>query len=65
MQVEGFNHVTVNISNLANSLNFYTRILGLQLVHRGKTDAYLEWEVPGYVFLKSLIIWRLQIKGSG
>ncbi|HBS47197.1 MAG TPA: glutathione transferase, partial [Paenibacillus sp.] len=43
MRVEGFNHVTVNVRNLANSLDFYIGILGLQLIHKGNTDAYLEW----------------------
>ncbi|MEK3769310.1 VOC family protein [Paenibacillus sp. FSL R5-0887] len=64
MQVEGFNHVTVNVSNLANSLNFYTGILGLQLVHRGKTDAYLEWgsawicllEKPDYMSIANNVV---------
>ncbi|MEK4461701.1 MULTISPECIES: VOC family protein [Paenibacillus] len=64
MQVEGFNHVTVNVSNLANSLNFYTGILGLQLVHRGKTDAYLEWgsawicllEKPDYMAIANNVV---------
>ncbi|AIQ75548.1 VOC family protein [Paenibacillus odorifer] len=64
MQVEGFNHVTVNVSNLANSLNFYTGVLGLQLVHRGKTDAYLEWgsawicllEKPDYMAIADKVV---------
>lgn len=43
MKVQGFNHVTVNVSDLSRSLNFYTGILGLQLIHKGNTDAYLEW----------------------
>ncbi|MEK4481988.1 MULTISPECIES: VOC family protein [Paenibacillus] len=64
MQVEGFNHVTVNVSNLANYLNFYTGVLGLQLVHRGKTDAYLEWgsawicllEKPDYMAITDKVV---------
>jgi catechol 2,3-dioxygenase-like lactoylglutathione lyase family enzyme len=43
MKVQGFNHLTVNVSDLARSLDFYTGILGLKLVHKGNTDAYLEW----------------------
>lgn len=39
---EGFSHVTVNVSNLEASLQFYTD-LGLRLVHRGQKDAYLDW----------------------
>lgn len=53
MKVQGFNHVTVNVSNLSRSLNFYTGILGLQLIHKGNTDAYLEWEAHGFASLKS------------
>ncbi|MEK3862547.1 VOC family protein [Paenibacillus sp. FSL H7-0716] len=64
MQVEGFNHVTVNVSNLAKSLNFYTGVLGLELVHRGKTDAYLEWgsawiclvEKPDYMAIADKVV---------
>ncbi|MDX8360060.1 VOC family protein [Cytobacillus sp. IB215316] len=43
MHVQGFNHVTINISNLTNSLKFYVEVLGMELVHQGKKDAYLEW----------------------
>lgn len=43
MKVQGFNHVTVNVSDLSRALKFYTEILGLQLIHKGNTDAYLEW----------------------
>ncbi|AWV34860.1 VOC family protein [Paenibacillus odorifer] len=64
MQVEGFNHVTVNVSNLAKSLNFYTGVLGLELVHIGKTDAYLEWgsawiclvEKPDYMAIADKVV---------
>ncbi|MFE4710996.1 VOC family protein [Paenibacillus sp. NPDC056722] len=43
MKVTGFNHLTLKVKDLADSLNFYTSILGLALIHRGKSDAYLEW----------------------
>jgi len=33
----------VNVSDLSRALKFYTEILGLQLIHKGNTDAYLEW----------------------
>ncbi|WP_339319792.1 VOC family protein [Paenibacillus sp. FSL R10-2734] len=64
MKVQGFNHVTVNVSNLSRSLNFYTGILGLQLIHKGNTDVYLEWgsawicliEQPEYTESKGNVI---------
>lgn len=43
MQVQGFNHLTINVSNLDASLDFYTQVLGLKIRHKGNTDAYLEW----------------------
>ncbi|MFF2910072.1 VOC family protein [Paenibacillus sp. NPDC057934] len=43
MKVTGFNHLTLKVKDLTDSLNFYTSILGLALIHRGKSDAYLEW----------------------
>lgn len=64
MKVQGFNHVTVNVSDLSRSLNFYTGILGLQLIHKGNTDVYLEWgsawicliEKPEYTELMGSVI---------
>ncbi|MDF2964169.1 MAG: Glutathione transferase fosA [Paenibacillus sp.] len=55
IKATGFNHVTLRISDLARSLPFYVDTLGMKLVHRGKTDVYLEWgtawicllEMPG------------------
>jgi len=43
VKVKGFNHVTIRVSDLEKSLGFYRDLLGMKLVHRGKTDAYLEW----------------------
>ncbi|MCR8631915.1 VOC family protein [Paenibacillus radicis (ex Xue et al. 2023)] len=43
MKVTGFNHSTLRISSLDRSLPFYTDILGMKLVHKGRTDVYLEW----------------------
>ncbi|PTM59871.1 VOC family protein [Desmospora activa] len=43
MKVTGINHVTVRVSDLNCSLSFYRDVLGMELVHRGRTDAYLEW----------------------
>ena len=43
MKVKGFNHVTIRVSDLERSLGFYRDLLDMKLVHRGKTDAYLEW----------------------
>ncbi|QQE81201.1 VOC family protein [Alicyclobacillus sp. SO9] len=39
----GFSHVTINVSNLEQSLSFYTGTLGMKLAHQGRWDAYLEW----------------------
>lgn len=43
MKVTGFNHLTLKVRNLEQSLQFYTTVLGLALVHKGRNDAYLEW----------------------
>lgn len=43
MNVLGFSHVTIRVSNLERSLDFYCRFLGMTLKHKGRTDAYLEW----------------------
>ncbi|KGP71334.1 VOC family protein [Pontibacillus yanchengensis] len=43
MKVEGFNHITINVSNLSQSLAFYVDMLGMDLIHKGNYDAYLEW----------------------
>jgi catechol 2,3-dioxygenase-like lactoylglutathione lyase family enzyme len=43
LKVKGFNHVTIAVSDLQRSLSFYKDFLQMNLVHLGKTDAYLEW----------------------
>jgi len=43
VQVSGFSHVTIAVSDLGKSLDFYVGILGLKLVHKGNIDVYLEW----------------------
>jgi catechol 2,3-dioxygenase-like lactoylglutathione lyase family enzyme len=43
MNVQGFSHVTINVSDLNRSLSFYVDVLKMRLVHRGRKDAYLEW----------------------
>jgi catechol 2,3-dioxygenase-like lactoylglutathione lyase family enzyme len=43
MNVQGFSHVTINVKDLDRSLRFYVGVLNMQLVHRGRKDAYLEW----------------------
>ncbi|MBW3112018.1 MULTISPECIES: VOC family protein [Bacillaceae] len=43
MNISGFNHLTINTSNLEESLSFYMEILRATLVHKGRKDAYLEW----------------------
>lgn len=43
MKVIGFNHVTIRVSDLQQSLGFYREILGMDLIHQGRRDVYLEW----------------------
>jgi catechol 2,3-dioxygenase-like lactoylglutathione lyase family enzyme len=43
MKVTGFNHLTIRVSNLKKSQSFYCDVLGMKLVHQGRTDVYLEW----------------------
>lgn len=43
MKASGFNHVTIRVSDLDRALRFYRNVLGMKLVHLGRTDAYLEW----------------------
>lgn len=43
MKVQGFNHVTIDVSDLNRALSFYTEVLQMRLVHQGRHDAYLEW----------------------
>lgn len=43
MNVQGFNHITINVSNLETSLSFYVDRLGMTPVHKGERDCYLEW----------------------
>lgn len=43
MKVSGFSHVTINVQNLERSLRFYLDILNMKLIHKGRSDAYLEW----------------------
>jgi metallothiol transferase len=43
VKVKGFNHVTIRVSDLETSLRVYRDVLGMELVHRGRKDAYLEW----------------------
>ncbi|GGB66593.1 metallothiol transferase FosB [Fictibacillus barbaricus] len=42
IEVRGINHVTIRVSNLRRSLEFYIDILGAKLVHKGNTDVYLD-----------------------
>jgi metallothiol transferase len=44
MKVTGFNHLTIRVSDLDKSLSFYRDLLGMELIHQGQTDVYLEWE---------------------
>lgn len=42
MTIKGINHITLNVRNLKESLEFYEGILNMERIHLGKTDAYLE-----------------------
>ena len=43
MNVHGFSHVTINVSNLERSIDFYCNLLEMKLRHKGNKDVYLEW----------------------
>lgn len=43
MNVKGFSHVTINVSSLEKSLEFYSETLGMKIIHKGNKDTYLEW----------------------
>ncbi|BCB02981.1 VOC family protein [Bacillus sp. KH172YL63] len=43
MNITGINHLTINTKSLEKSLPFYLGILKAALIHRGRSDAYLEW----------------------
>nr|WP_272885561.1 VOC family protein [Fictibacillus marinisediminis] len=43
IKIQGVNHLTLAVGDLSRSLIFYQNILKAELVHRGRTDAYLEW----------------------
>ncbi|MEK3878386.1 VOC family protein [Paenibacillus sp. FSL H8-0122] len=43
MKVTGFSHITLKVRDLKASLEFYQGILGMNVRHRGRIDAYLEW----------------------
>jgi metallothiol transferase len=43
MRVTGFSHVTISVNDLSRSLLFYLDLLEMQLMHRGDSDAYLQW----------------------
>lgn len=41
MNISGFSHVTLWVSDLARSLRFYCGVLNMELAHHGEHDAYL------------------------
>lgn len=43
MNVTGFNHATIAVTDLKRSIAFYRDVLEMKLVHYGRKDAYLEW----------------------
>lgn len=52
MNVTGFNHVTIRVSDLSAALSFYRDRLKMDLIHHGNTDAYLEWGVAWVCLLE-------------
>jgi catechol 2,3-dioxygenase-like lactoylglutathione lyase family enzyme len=43
IKVYGINHITIKVSCLERSVEFYRDILGAKLVHKGNTDVYLDF----------------------
>lgn len=52
MFVQGFSHVTIAVSDLGKSLDFYVDTLGMRLAHKGNSDVYLEWGKAWICLLK-------------
>ncbi|OOE13203.1 VOC family protein [Fictibacillus arsenicus] len=42
MKVQGINHITIKVSELARAVRFYQEILGAKIVHKGNTDVYFD-----------------------
>lgn len=43
IKVCGINHITLKVSDLPKSVEFYRDILGAKIVHKGNTDVYLDF----------------------
>ncbi|MFG6496614.1 VOC family protein [Fictibacillus sp. UD] len=43
MEVCGINHITLRVSDLPKSVEFYRDILGAKNIHKGNTDVYLDF----------------------
>lgn len=42
IKVQGINHITITVSELAKAVQFYQEILGAKIAHKGNTDVYLD-----------------------
>jgi catechol 2,3-dioxygenase-like lactoylglutathione lyase family enzyme len=42
IKVQGINHITIKVSELARAAHFYQEVLGAKIVHKGNTDVYLD-----------------------
>ncbi|WP_342546768.1 VOC family protein [Paenibacillus sp. FSL P2-0089] len=55
MKVSGFSHITLQVRDLQASLEFYQGILGMNVRHRGRIDAYLEWGSAWICLLERMV----------
>ncbi|TLS38006.1 VOC family protein [Pseudalkalibacillus caeni] len=60
MKVKGFSHVTIRVSDLNRSLQFYQDCLEMKVVHKGRRDAYLEWGTAWICLVESDILKRTE-----
>ncbi|MCF6410989.1 VOC family protein [Pseudalkalibacillus salsuginis] len=65
MTIIGFNHITLNVNDLDESLHFYEGILGMKRVHLGNTDAYLESGSAWICLLEKKNLGSTEAKGPG
>lgn len=49
--LKGLNHITIAVSDVARSFDFYVNTLGFYLRPDGPVELTFVWEICGYVFL--------------
>lgn len=62
MRVTGFSHITLQVSNLEQSLRFYCEKLQMKLVHQGRADAYLGWGSAWICLLERPEIFPIELE---